>query len=168
MAYFTKEAYEGKKEYAARRNEADKENVKTLTEDQHDALAWLSAVRHKLHGGFDEMWLSESSDHEELWNYIMDSIDKCKIKDRLESRCLPDIDINLDEEDYISDQTYDIDLSIYASEDEKEEAREKAQEELAAMIEKIDTIITDYLENIDEKHGTHYAPTGNGRAYYND
>ncbi len=50
-------------------------NLRTgLTPVQHNALKWLCAVRHQIHIGADDFWLTESPDHQRMWELISDDI----------------------------------------------------------------------------------------------
>ena len=143
------EMFEGKRRYAERRN-LENSKIDTLSEEQHDALAWLCMIRHDMHVSKDSFFLSESADHEKYWGYV-----EREISDRLRSVNLPSFDFRFDEADYITDYTYEVDGLDY----------ESAYLQTMEYIEGFNRYIESYLRDIDSMHGTQYAPTGYSRIY---
>ena len=70
MAYYSKDVYERKAAYAARRMEENAQ-VPTLTDEQHDTLAYLCYIRHWIHST-DRMRLfnEESNEYSEMSRYL--------------------------------------------------------------------------------------------------
>lgn len=143
------EMFEGKKRYAERRN-LENSKIDTLSEEQHDALAWLCKIRHDMHVSKDSFFLSESADHEKYWGYVDNGI-----SDRLRSVNLPPFDFIFDEADYVTDSTYEVDGLDY----------ESAYLQTMEYVEGFNRYIESYLRDIDSMHGTQYAPTGYSRIY---
>jgi len=148
------EEYERRNEAAAQRMEKNAENT-SLSEEQHEVLAELCSIRHKMHCHPNGFWISESCDYRIFFNYI-DS----EINELLRNAGLPAIKFP-DATNCPSDADWDMELnqSDY-SDDEWEDMMDDAHHEALNFAEKINTIIEDYLKKIDEKHGTNYAPTG--------
>lgn len=152
MGMLNKEAYERKREYAVRRMKKNAE-VKTLTEDQHDALSWLCSIRHEVHCNQSAFFYAESADSETFWNYIDDGSGTGEIAERLADADLPPLVWSFDPQDYTFDSVcYELD---YTDEEIKEEA-----ERCLEMAEKFNDDIESYLAKIDKKHGTDYCPSG--------
>lgn len=148
--------YERKNEWAANRMEQNK-NIDTLTEQQHDALAWLCSIRHTIHTNQKSMFISNSVDFD-LWKYI-DGVDDNTIKEKLESVGLPNNlswDALFVPSDYDYNMRFNEDKSWYNDYD-------AAYEIHIDFLEKVNTDIENYLRNIDKEHGTNYAPSGHTR-----
>ncbi len=145
MSVLTKEEWEARDRAVARRN-AENAKVKTLTEEQHGALAELCAFRHDLHCGDCHMWCSESDEGLRIW----DGLGEWDAK--LAAVGLPEI--GLDSDEFITDATWDLDFGTKA----------EAMEALADFVDMQNELIEAYLRRIDGEHGTHYEPTGAHRA----
>lgn len=156
MAYLTKNAYECKREWAAKRM-AENAEVETLTTEQHGVLEWLCTVRHNVHCNQGDFFNDEAPNNSEYWNYI-DSADGCGIiRDRLKAAGLPVLRWSFSVDDYMTDG---ICYELGYTEEEREEEREKCFE----MAEKFNSDIENYLTQIDKKHGTSYCPSGATRV----
>ena len=141
MAYISKEGYERKKEFAARRMEENRQ-INTLTAEQHEVLAWLCEVRHEVHSNWNSMFLSESP-HAVLWERLDD------INNRLSAVNLPNkLRWNADAID--NDATYQISGLTY----------EAAHEEMCDFLNRVNNDIESFLLSIDKKHKTAYCPLG--------
>lgn len=156
MAYLNKEAYFYKNEWAAKHQAEQKENCNTLTEEQHDVIAWLCGVRHFIHTHMDAYYNSEHSDHDKVYNYIYD--DSCGINAELARVGLSTIQWAVDGLDTISDFDYYEGLTDY---EDSEAASEAAYDQISTLHDQIES----YLYNIDKEHCTQYAPTGATRLY---
>lgn len=156
MAYLTKEAYEGKREWVARRM-AENREIDTLTEEQHEVIEWLCSVRHDVHCNQEDFFIGESSNCDKYWGYIEDGCGG-EINKKLS-------DVGLDKVDWsFNPEMYDTDSICYElgySEEEIEEARESCME----MASKFNNDIEKYLTNIDKQHGTSYCPSGATRIF---
>ena len=153
-----KEMMEGKERWAENRCLADKKNCQTLTEEQHDALAWLANTRHKakkvgMACGRDTWFADENPECQWLWNLVdgEHNEDEC-INTVLERAGLPKIVWGFDSFDY---NTESICYELGYTEEQIEEEREKTME----MAQMFNDDIEDYLADIDKEHGTHYCPT---------
>ena len=154
MAYLDKEAYERKREYAAKRM-AENREITTLTDEQHDLLNELCTFRHDLHTNQKSAFNANSSDY----SYYANNISKYYVgvsEDDLHSRIVkafgtaPYTPI-----DYPTSEDYDDYGMTY----------EEAQEEAETLFDKINTQIENFLSDIDKKHGTNYCPSGATRIY---
>lgn len=153
MAKLSKEQYSRRNENAAIRNENNKV-VNTLTEDQHEVLAWLCSERHRIHSNIKSMFLAESSEYSELWD-IVDS----RITKKLNDVGLRN-NLGWDRMDIPNDHDYN------TPEDEGGYEMEDYDEAYAlcySFVEKINSDIEIFLSSIDKAHGTNYCPTGTHR-----
>ena len=187
MGFFSKEIYERKAAWAARRMEKNS-RIKALTEEQHDTLAWLCSLRHDIHSNWVNMWSSESDEGIDLWEKyerINEKLSECGLSAILN---LPDDSEIPTEADYwcvLTDKERDewdmrADIVNKQIEIEEQESgtrykslrhngptiwREESgkYEEFIDKMESINTAIENYLEEIDRKHGTSYCPSGHTR-----
>ena len=159
MAFLTKDEYE-RRARAADRRMAENALVDTLTDEQHDTLAWLCSIRHKVHSSDAGkcLFYCEGADYDEFWSYIETENQVNPIKTALEDVNLPAWEWSCDGIAYDNDQI--IHTPDFFAEDEREEATEKALEELYTLVERWNSSIENYLSRIDEIHGTQYCPTG--------
>ena len=146
MAYLDKEAYERKNEYAAKRM-IKNSMIETLTPEQHEVLANVCQMRHRMHTHQDALFISGSSDHTLFWSWI-----DYKINEMLSEVGLPEMKFY---DAYVTDLTYEIDELTY----------DEGYEIMIEYAEKVNDTIENYLRKIDEKHETEYCPTGNGRIF---
>lgn len=156
MAYLDKEAYEAKKRYANRVHKENKENCKTLTEEQHDALSELCSIRHEVHCNKKAFFHCEDSNYKIYWDYIDDGCNGSTINKMLLNVGLPAINFGIDPLDYDCDYDFD----------ECNDEYQDALYEVLNMAEKFNRTIEIYLEKIDETHKTKYAPTGGSRKWW--
>lgn len=165
MGYLSKEAYERKNEYAARRMHNNAQ-IDSLTEEQHEFLAELCEFRHELHCNQNALFLSECADYNRYWNYISELSNKASAVGLQFNGYDEDTGIEL-----VSDSYYDYDISEddYESEDDyveaKEEAYNDAQIEVLKFAQKLNFDIEKFLAKIDAEHGTDYCPAGATRIY---
>lgn len=163
MAYFSKEIYEQKNEYAAKRME-ENAKIKTLTEDQHKALAMLCKIRHFVHST-ERMSLfnSESNDALQMTKYLMRIYDGDLLEvvglpclNTIDFMCLPE---SQDWYDLLTEEErkeFDGDYQIWLEQGDE-------YYDFCDMIEEFNRDIENYLRAIDEIHGTKYCPTGMSR-----
>lgn len=156
MGFVNKDGYERKREWAAKRQAEQKENCTTLTEEQHDVIAWLCGVRHFIHTNMDRYYFSESSEHDTIIDYFYS--DNNGINAKLSKVGLPPIKWEIDIMDTISDFDFYEGLTEYKESDDAYEAAYK-------QISKLHEQIEDYLREIDRQHKTQYAPSGATRIY---
>ncbi len=150
--------YYEEKEYAqsmyALKHQQAQRNITTLTEDQHDVLANLCNTRHRLHVtafnliAKDENGLEEDSYkrtlqelNTALLSVGLNTIKGFKSLDDYYPPCCYDADIDGAYDDFIfSNATI-----------------------LNTVIEYNDTLMRNYLKEIDDVHHTQYCPTGKYR-----
>jgi hypothetical protein len=174
MAYFTKEVYQRKAEWAARKMH-EQSKIKTLTEEQHDTLTWLCDYRHEFHCNYEHLFISDQSD---MCEYNPDEINK-----RLLECNLPAIEGLPDP----GDLPWDLDFDLLSHEEQEDWERKAAEfnssghhkfshsgftlwkedsgvyDEFCEIMEKINDTIEDYLAQVDCFYGTEYCPTQNAR-----
>jgi hypothetical protein len=163
MARLSKEAYEGKREWAARRMNS---NTKTgaesgLTEAQADALAELCSARHSLHSGRKSAIMTGSNVQE---------IVQCN--DNLSEAGLPGIPgvpfgyhedyLDIDNVNELQEIGQDAEGHKVpsSSNPDYESWLDETCERISAELEELNTRIEHYLADIDEKYGTNYNPSG--------
>ncbi len=150
MAKLTKDQYMKRSENAAKRMVESAKND-LLTQEQHDALAFLCSARHELHSNIGSVAQNDENGLKQAIitaNYLL-----------IDSGLKPMSFVGTDESDYI-----DID-----SIDELHEVGESVDldEDLARIISEIENLnskIEGYLSEIDEKYFTNYCPTGAQRV----
>ena len=182
MGVLDKQAYEGKREWAARRAAGNRENCSTLTEEQHDVLEWICTIRHDMHTSKESIW----DGNLEALRPFDNSCGIPEIESRIKEAGLPEFCMGFD---YVELVTAD-DYHNVISDSERDKWEEKAEEynsshpdgmwhcgasmwkEESGEYEKflndlefLNESIEKYLKTIDEKHGTNYAPTGYTRIY---
>lgn len=170
MAYFTKDQYQMKNEWAAKRMTANKE-IATLTEEQHETIAAICALRHEAHTSFSEFWNPQGdSKLSRLFPSEWETED-CVIDEMLSEVNLPPVRWSTqrtyrnspDVEDYheeIDDDT---------NEDDKNEILDCLKNDLLETLTELDQDVRDYLAYIDSVHNTNYAPArSNAEKYLRD
>ena len=153
-AIIDKEAYDGKREWAASRMEENKK-VSTLTQEQHELLEELCKFRHDLHTNWESAFNDESSSftyyEENISTYSVGNSGEelpCRIEKAFGEMPFSPID-------YPTSADYaDYGLSY-------EEAFDRACDEF----DKVNNEIETFLSKVDKKHGTHYCPEGATRLY---
>lgn len=147
--------YEAKQRYAENKHRQNAE-IESLTEEQHETLAWLCSVRHNLHTTDIRAWFKTDFD----WD-ILD-----RINETLTEANLPAIEFA----DY-SDVTTEDDWYYILDEDDRAEYEDinewidEVIHEVSNAKEAINNQIESYLRQIDKEHGTEYCPTGHARLY---
>jgi hypothetical protein len=153
----SKEAYEGKREWAAKKM-AENRNIESMTEEQHDAMANLASVRHDFHVNMGKIIFDDEMNQR---NKLIEA------NALLMESGLPRMDfIPVSLEDYIDIDTIDLLKQIEdVPEDENElqiwtdENYERIYSELSELHGRIES----YMSDIDSKYGTSYAPSGHTR-----
>lgn len=157
MAYLTKEQYEYRANAAAQRMNSQRV-IDTLTQDQHDVLAFLCSIRHKIHScDTSVIYNSEASEHNEYTSYLDTSCEN-KLSEMLEEVGLPPIKWYCDFDNVTTD--LDEAWEEFESDEDRDEFRADAELEIAQIIQDWNTVIEHYLKEIDIIHGTSYCPTG--------
>ena len=176
MGYLTKEAYEGKEEWARKRMEKNKE-ITTLTEEQHDALAEICRLRHKGHCAEEKvLFCSQYPEHTFFWSLIDTENETNPIKELIKENNLPEWNWKCDGVDYPTDfdiyeiKEVSVDGKDYEITDEmSDEEKYRIEEECLLCLGNLqyewNRSIEKYLRKIDEEHGTNYCPSGATRVW---
>ena len=179
MAYLTGQEYDRRREAAATRMERQRE-ITTLTEEQHDALAALCSLRHRIHSDHraaDSLFCTGSGDYDEYWQAMQGMAEDFRpmhyVFADLMAAGLPRFRFSEDgcgycnDMDWNDDEYEDDDGTVYpAGIDQNEnenlfwEKYEACKRPLYALVEDWNWAVEQYLQAIDEAHGTSYAPTG--------
>jgi len=158
MAILNKDAYEGKKEWAARRmaDNASKGEAKGLTKEQAEALEFLCSARHNLHSnkksaimngsGLDQIILA----NDKIIAAGLQVIDN--VPTGYGEACFDDID----DFDTIheTEDCPEIDAADY------QDWYDDTYNRINGQLEALNTIIEHYLAAVDAQFGTSYAPSG--------
>jgi len=148
MAHLTKEQYIRRNENAAIRMGENKENCSTLNEEQHDLIARICSMRHRIHCDQQSLYNVESANCSEYGEFLMNvQYDVLNAK-------LPVLKISYDEMAPDSDDRYHDFI------DDTDEAEEKNLEAFYEIMNETNNQIEAWLREIDEQHGTSYCPTG--------
>ncbi len=136
---------------------AENAENEALTEEQHEALAWLCRFRHEWHTSMDALFNTESAEYDSLWPEYEQINEKLSASGLDTISGLPDIaDFGCSEDYWCCGDfpTYDdwIDKS-------------GAYENFCDMHNDVNNIIERYLQSIDKKYGTSYCPSGATRLY---
>ncbi len=160
----SKEAWEAKERYVQRRN-AQNAQITTLTEEQHDLLAEVASIRHNIHSSIDNTFSVEAMDNSDI-----SKLDD--INERLEAVGLPPINLP-DTSFFVTSDDYDYVLTADDRAEYEELAAENgfesgfhywmensAYNEYYDQMSDLNSVMEQYLKDIDAEHGTQYAPTG--------
>ena len=150
MAFLKKHQYEKRAENAALRM-IENSKIKSLTEEQHDALASICRMRHSIHSNKKGVINSEHSDNREFTYFISELVFVYSRK--IDSKA----NLSIDAEDIICDIDY-YELSLYDTYEDMEEAARDQLEDFNSRIES-------WLRDIDKKYNTNYCPTGGQRIF---
>lgn len=135
--------------YVANKNAKNREiSAKNgLTDHQHEALTWLCSFRHELHCNQEDLFYSESANFSDF---------SCQICGRL-TRYLQKVGLISDSRmfDY-SDEFFDIpsDFDCHSGEE-----YEQGLQQVHEFCERVDADIIKFLQEIDSRYHTEYAPT---------
>ena len=152
MAILTKEQYDKRTENAIIRQENNKQ-VTTLTEEQHELIAEVCNMRHKIHSSDKELYNMESLFSEEASKWIDEINSKLKEVNLSKIENIPRI-----EDIPTANDVYD----GLIDEDEEEDN----VEEFFKIMNILNNSIEKWLSNIDFEHGTKYCPTGAHRILF--
>lgn len=152
MAKLTKEQYDRRRENASIRHEENK-NITILTEEQHEIIAEVCDMRHKIHSSGDELYNMQSLFSEEATTWLED------INSRLVTVGLLKIDNIPRAEDIPSAE----DKYCGVIEEDKEEENIV---NFYSLMNELNNSIEQWLRSIDKEHGTNYCPTGTHRMNY--
>lgn len=155
----SKEGYERKREWAARRMKENKK-IETLTETQHEALEELASIRHEIHSNKKSVIISDDQGLKKKLIKVNEWL--------LNSGLTPMEFVPTSNEDYIDIDTID---ELYEIEDVPEDDDERADwydenyMRISGELEDLNTQIEDYMRKIDARYGTNYAPSGMSRVF---
>ena len=125
-----------------------------ITEEQHEAIQAVCEYRHWMHVHATDIVKDSCGDIEEKLEYLINS----EINDTLTECGLGRIEGLMNYDSVYTSEMYDEDID-----GEYDEYIQENFETAAELREHNDKLITKYLENIDSKYGTEYAPTGMSR-----
>ena len=143
------ERYSRKSIYVANKNAKNRKisAENGLTSAQHEAITYVCSFRHELHCNQEDLFYSESANFSEF---------SCQICGRL-TRYLQKVGLISDSRmfDY-SDEFFDlpIDFDCHSAEE-----YEQGLQQIHEFCEKIDADIIEFLQEIDQRYKTEYAPT---------
>lgn len=140
--------YSRKSIYVANKNAKNREisAENGLTDDQHEALTWLCSFRHELHCNQEDLFYSESANFSDF---------SCQICGRL-TRYLQEVGLITDRTFDYSDEFFDLPIDFDSHSDAEYES---GLEQVHEFCEKIDADIIEFLQEIDARYHTEYAPT---------
>lgn len=165
MAYFSKDVYEKKTEWAIIHNKEQSEIGLTngMTEEQVEAMEQLCKDRHYLHTHASDLFISESADHDPIVRMLDEEYEsESNIAHYLTAAGF-DNNLKFDTINLDDDSTFYLD-NDFENDDEREEARIEALENSADFMENVNDKIEKFMRSVDEKYGTHYCPTGIARS----
>ena len=128
----------------------DKQNeIKTLSEEQHELIAEICAMRHKLHVFGEDYYYIEHGDS----NSYSDFLENINIR-------LLDLDLPVIEGIPAIDEFPNDNDRYNGVIDNTDEAEEENYNEFLEMINDVCNNIEEWLHHIDRTYSTSYAPTG--------
>lgn len=143
-----KERYIRKDIYVANKNAKNRKisAENGLTPAQHEAITYVCSFRHELHCNQEDLFYSESANFSDF---------SCQICGRL-TRYLQEVDLITDRTFDYSDEFFDLPIDFDCHSDaEYEDGLEQVHE----FCEKVDADIIEFLQKIDKRYKTEYAPT---------
>lgn len=168
MAYFTKDEYAAKREWAARHQEAQRDTATAhgMTEGQFEFVCNVCKTRHDFHSNAtDALTHSESTDYERWSGFATNGYGGEDDAEMVESIGCGEVFTPADAADLPSD----FDWYEVFGDDEKaeygevEDYMDDAFCRNGQTVDRIDSEITAWLQRVDEKYGTQFAPTGKAR-----
>ena len=122
-----------------------------LTDNQHEALTWLCSFRHELHCNQEDLFYSESANFSNFGFQICGRL----------TRYLQEAGLIADRIFDYSDDFFDLPIDFDCHSDEE---YEQGLQQVHEFCEKIDADIIEFLQEIDARYHTEYAPTLIGRS----
>lgn len=140
--------YSRKSIYVANKNTKNRKlaEVHGLTDNQHEALTWLCSFRHELHCNQEDLFYSESANFSDF---------SCQICGRL-TRYLQEVGLISDNKFDYSDEFFDVPSDFDCHSDEE---YEQGLQQVHEFCERVDADIIEFLQKIDARYHTEYAPT---------
>lgn len=169
MGKINKNQYEYRARSAAQRMEEQREIV-TLTPEQHDQLAIICERRHWMHclSGKELYFTSWGCYGEAIELFCNFTGEENNFKRMIEKT---GINYNTDafnkvmaEVENGDNDSYHVGLDEEGAQDKRYAMIDIAIEQYVKAIEEMNTLIEQFLEYVDETHGTSYCPTGALRA----
>lgn len=140
--YIRKDIYVANKN--AKNREISAENG--LTDNQHKALVWLCSFRHELHCNQEDLFYSESANFSNFGFQICGQL----------NRYLKHVELISDNKFDYSEEFFDLPSDFDCHSDEE---YEDGLQQVHEFCEKIDADIIEFLQEIDKRYKTEYAPT---------
>lgn len=140
--------YSNKNVYIANRNAKNRKLAEDhgLTDNQHEALVWLCSFRHELHCNQEDLFYSESANFSDF---------SCQICGRL-TRYLQEVGLIANRMFDYSDDFFDLPIDFDCHSDEE---YEQGLQQVHEFCERVDADIIEFLQEIDARYHTEYAPT---------
>ncbi|WP_406022610.1 hypothetical protein [Succinivibrio sp.] len=140
--------YSRKSIYVANKNAKNREisAENGLTDHQHEALTWLCSFRHELHCNQEDLFYSESANFSNFGFQICGQL----------NRYLKHVDLISDNKFDYSDEFFDIPSDFDCNSDAE---YEQGLQQVHEFCERVDADIIEFLQEIDSRYHTEYAPT---------
>lgn len=116
-----------------------------LTDKQHEALTYVCSFRHELHCHQEDLFFSESANFSDFANMLCGKLHVL----------LCNVGIEYGKFDYYNEFIELPDDQMCESDEEYEQGLQKVHE----FCERIDADIIEFLQEIDSRYNTEYAPT---------
>ena len=173
MAYYDKEAYEAKQRYADNRNKRNSEvaMLNGMTKEQAAVVTWLCEVRHYIHCNYSDAFNDEADT--DVMDYIYDGkIAQIQDFDDYGDTCIFHGENTLintalvlagfDKIEFIDNTQWEF-LPTSLTYEYDDLTEDEARVVFDEAFESLDSEIIKYLQQIDEKYKSSFAPTGYGR-----
>ena len=160
-AFLSKDIYDKKREWAAKRMEqnTEKGSEKGLTEEQAEVLADLCTFRHEFHTHMNSLVMDNTSSFQEL----------IRLNIRLVDSGLPSIPgVPKDTTDYIDIDDMNVVYELEKPPEDRDDRRKWIKDNTERILKELGKLHSDiesYLATIDEKYETSYCPSGATRIY---
>ena len=166
MARLCKDEYLRRETAAGNRMRRNAE-IDTLSQEQHNALSEVCAIRHGIHSDphrAEILFNPQSAKNTEYWEAIDTKNFNNRIRSLLAEADMPSFSWDCDAIQFEDDLSFE-EEGILPGMDGYEQRYTAALEELSQLVEAWNKAVEDYLAAIDQKHGTTYAPTGALRIF---
>lgn len=155
MAYYSKEAYEGKARWATEHRKKNEQIAidNGATKEQAEAISKLCDDRHYIHCYCERVFISESEPADIICKMLAEeaSYAGININEYLKKVGLEPIKYTYSfVDDTENDSTYEY----------SEMSREEAEEKTMEVMHQFNEDILDYLRNFDKKYDTKFTPIG--------
>ncbi len=167
MAYFTKDVYDRKANYAAVKNAESAEIAidNGMTSEQAEAMKRLCAIRHYIHSNYNDYYSSEGATAQTINDYIREL--------EVIQSILKDLDVPLFHIGDIDEVPNDSCFEFYLEDGEDRYDDEVVDRimndilnEISEYFNKLNGSIEKFLSDVDEKYNTSFCPTGYARGQF--